>query len=179
VIGEWRPLIGRIAGAISLVGFLPYDLPPRQASIARPEPGLGEVLVRVHASAVNPLDLKIHAGSAAHARQPLPAVLGIDVAGVVEAVGSGVERFRPGDEVYGMAGGVGGRQGTLAEYVVVEADLLARRPSNLSMREAAALPLIVITAWEGLVDRARVAPGQRVLVHGGGGGVGHVAIQVA
>jgi NADPH:quinone reductase-like Zn-dependent oxidoreductase len=155
------------------------DLPPRQATTARPVPGPGEVLVRIHASAVNPLDLKIHAGAAAHARQPLPAVLGIDLAGVVEAVGSAVDRFRPGDEVYGMAGGVGGRQGSLAEYVVVEADLLARKPSNVTMREAAALPLIVITAWEGLVDRARVAPGQRVLVHGGGGGVGHVAIQLA
>lgn len=165
--------------AMRAVMFDGTDLPSRLASTSRPEPGLGEVLVRVHASAVNPLDLKIHAGSAAHARQPLPAVLGIDAAGVVEAVGPAVERFRPGDEVYGMAGGVGGRQGTLAEYVVVEADLLARKPFNLSMREAAALPLIVITAWEGLVDRARVASGQRVLVHGGGGGVGHVAIQLA
>jgi NADPH:quinone reductase-like Zn-dependent oxidoreductase len=142
-----------------------------------PEPG--EVLVRIKSSAVNPLDLKIRAGQAAHARQPLPAILGIDLAGVVEAVGSGVTAFQRGDEVFGMTGGVGGLQGSLAEYATVDADLLARKPGRLTMREAAALPLIVITAWEGLVDRAGIRAGQKVLVHGGAGGVGHVAIQIA
>ncbi len=101
------------------------------------------------------------------------------MAGVVEAVGEGVTRFQPGDEVYGMVGGVGGVQGTLAEFVAVDADLLARKPRNLSMREAAALPLITITAWEGLVDRAKVAAGCSVLVHAGAGGVGHIAVQLA
>jgi NADPH2:quinone reductase len=137
------------------------------------------VLVRVHASGVNPLDTKIQAGAAPHAKQPAPAVLGLDMAGVVEAVGQGVERFRAGDEVYGMVGGVGGVQGTLAEFVVASADLLALKPANLSMREAAALPLVTITAWEGLVDRAAVAAGEKVLVQGGGGGVGHVVVQIA
>jgi NADPH:quinone reductase len=151
----------------------------RIAPIPRPDPQPGQVLVRIKASAVNPLDLKIRAGQAAHARQPLPAILGIDLAGIVEAVGSGVTAFRPGDEVYGMTGGVGGLQGSLAEYAAVDADLLAPKPANLAMREAAALPLIVITAWEGLVDRAAVHSGQKVLVHGGAGGVGHVAIQIA
>jgi len=146
---------------------------------ARPEPGPGEVLVQIEASGVNPLDTKIRAGAAAHARHPLPAVLGLDLAGVVTGVGAGVDRFRPGDEVYGMTGGVGGQQGTLAEYATVDARLLAHKPRNLSMREAAALPLIVITAWEGLVDRAAVRPGQTVLVHGGSGGVGHVTVQIA
>jgi NADPH2:quinone reductase len=153
--------------------------PFRLTEIAKPVPGAGEVLVRIKASGVNPLDLKIQAGQAAHARQTLPAVLGIDLAGVVEAVGPGVSGFRRGDEVFGMTGGVGGLQGSLAEYAAVDADLLAPKPANLSMREAAALPLIFITAWEGLVDRAHVSAGLKVLIHGGTGGVGHVAIQIA
>jgi NADPH:quinone reductase-like Zn-dependent oxidoreductase len=151
----------------------------RMAQIPRPHPQPGQVLVRVEASAVNPLDIKIRAGQAAHARQPLPAILGIDLAGVVEAIGEGVTTFRPGDEVYGMTGGVGGLQGSLAEYAAVDADLLAPKPANLAMREAAAFPLIFITAWEGLVDRAAVHSGQKVLIHGGAGGVGHIAIQIA
>jgi NADPH:quinone reductase-like Zn-dependent oxidoreductase len=156
-----------------------HGAPFRIVPVARPKPGPGEVLVRIRSSAVNPLDLKISAGEAAHARQPLPAILGIDLAGVVQAVGSGVTAFRSGDEVYGMTGGVGGLQGSLAEYAAVDADLLAPKPANLTMREAAALPLIFITAWEGLVDRAAVRAGQKVLVQGGAGGVGHVAIQIA
>jgi NADPH:quinone reductase len=151
----------------------------RMASVERPKPGPGHVLVRIKASGVNPLDLKIRAGQAAHARHPLPAILGIDLAGTVEAVGPGVAAFRPGDEVFGMTGGVGGIQGSLAEYAAVDADLLACKPANLTMREAASLPLIFITAWEGLVDRAKVQAGQKVLVHGGAGGVGHVAVQLA
>ncbi len=155
------------------------NAPFRLTDVARLMPGSGEVLVRIHASGVNPLDTKIRAGAAAHARHPLPGILGIDMAGVVEEVGSGVTRFQRGDDVYGMTGGVGGVQGSLAEYATVDADLLARKPANLSMRETAALPLVVITAWEGLVDRAGVKPGQTVLIQGGAGGVGHVAIQIA
>ena len=147
--------------------------------IARPVAGPGQVLVEIAASGVNPLDTKIRAGAAAHARHPLPAVLGMDLAGVVRAVGAGVDRFRVGDEVHGLTGGVAGLQGSLAQFAAVDADLLAHKPANLSMREAAALPLIVITAWEGLVDRAHVQAGQKVLVHGGAGGVGHVAVQIA
>src|SRR6201997_5948588 len=153
--------------------------PFRLASVARPRPGPGEVLVRIAASGVNPLDLKIRAGQAAHARHPLPAILGIDLAGIVEAVGPDVAAFREGDEVYGMTGGVGGVQGSLAEYAAVDATLLAPKPDSLGMREAAALPLVFITAWEGLVDRAHVQAGQTVLIHGGAGGVGHVAVQLA
>ncbi len=152
--------------------FLPTDLP-------KPVPQAGQVLVRIHASSINPLDIKIRAGQAAHARHPVPAVLGIDLAGVVEQVGEGVTGFAPGDAVYGMAGGVGGVQGTAAQYAAVDADLLAHKPVNLSMREAAAMPLVAITAWEGLVDRARVQAGHKVLVHGGAGGVGHVVVQIA
>ena len=152
--------------------FTPTDLP-------RPTPAAGQVLVRIHASGVNPLDTKIRAGKAAHAKHALPAVLGLDMAGTVEAVGAGVQAFRPGDEVYGMVGGVGGHQGTLAEFVAANADLLALKPNPLSMREAAALPLVTITAWEGIVDRAKVHSGQKVLIHAGAGGVGHIAVQLA
>lgn len=147
--------------------------------IARPISGPGEVLVRVAASGVNPLDIKIRAGEAAHAQVTPPAVLGIDVAGTVVELGPGVTELAVGDEVYGMAGGIGDHQGSLAEYMAVDADLLAIKPARLSMIEAATMPLAVITAWEGLVDRAAVAPGHLVLVHGGAGGVGHLAVQLA
>jgi NADPH:quinone reductase len=156
-----------------------YGAPFRIADIPLPVPGPGEVLVRIHASGVNPLDTKIHAGAAEHARHPLPAILGIDLAGRVEAVGSAVTDFRPGDDVYSTAGGVGGLQGTLADYAAVDADLLALKPADLSMRQAAALPSVVVTAWEGLVDRMNVGAGETVLVQGGAGGVGHVAVQLA
>jgi NADPH:quinone reductase-like Zn-dependent oxidoreductase len=155
------------------------NAPFTTVTVASPVPGPGEVLVRIAASGVNPLDTKIRAGAAAHARQSLPAILGIDLAGTVIAVGTDAGEFRVGDEVYGAAGGVGGLQGTLAELAAVDHRLIARKPTNLTMREAAALPLAVITAWEGLVDRAAVSAGQKVLVHGGAGGVGHVAVQLA
>lgn len=151
----------------------------RQKDMPRPTPKANQVLVRVQASGVNPLDIKIRAGQAAHARQPLPAVLGLDMAGTVEELGSSVTTFRPGDEVYGMVGGVGGLPGTLSEFVAVDADLIAYKPRNLSMRQAAALPLVTITAWEGLVDRAKVHAEQAVLVHAGAGGVGYAAVQIA
>jgi NADPH2:quinone reductase len=144
-----------------------------------PEPGPGEVLVRVAASGVNPLDLKIRSGTAAHARVQTPAVLGIDMSGTVVRAGQDVTGFSAGDEVYGMTGGVGTMPGSLAGYQIADARLLALKPRNLSMAEAAALPLAVITAWEGLVDRAQVGSGCTVLVHGGAGGVGQVAVQLA
>ena len=153
--------------------------PFQMREIARPTPGPGEVLVRIHASGVNPLDTKIRAGEAGHAKHPLPAILGLDLAGVVEEVGPGAATFQVGDAVYGMTGGVGGVQGSLADYAAVDARLLARKPADLSMREAAAMPLVFITAWEGLVDRAHVHEGQTVLVQGGAGGVGHMAVQIA
>jgi NADPH:quinone reductase-like Zn-dependent oxidoreductase len=155
------------------------EAPLQLQELPVPVPQAGQVLVKVMASGVNPLDTKISRGQGGHARQPLPAVLGMDMAGVVQALGAGVSEFKIGDEVYGMVGGIGGQQGSLAQYMAVDADLLARKPHNLSMREAAALPLIFITAWEGLVDRAKVQPGHRVLIHGGAGGVGHIAVQIA
>jgi NADPH:quinone reductase-like Zn-dependent oxidoreductase len=109
----------------------------------------------------------------------LPTVLELDLAGTVEMVGADASGFAPGDEVYGLTGGVGDLQGSLAERAAVDARLLAPKPKALTMRQAAALPLAVITAWEGLVDRAAVRAGQRVLVHGGAGGVGSAAVQIA
>ncbi|MFD8307872.1 zinc-dependent alcohol dehydrogenase family protein [Streptomyces sp. NPDC059690] len=156
-----------------------FDTPLVLSEIEKPEAGPGQVLVKVKASGVNPLDAKIQAGKAAHAKRTLPAVLGLDLAGLVEEVGRGVDDFAPGDEVFGMTGGVGDVQGSLAEYAAVDARLLARKPAALTLREAAALPLVVITAWEGLVDRAQVHAGQKVLIHGGAGGIGHVAVQIA
>ncbi|WP_099020415.1 zinc-dependent alcohol dehydrogenase family protein [Mycolicibacterium palauense] len=144
-----------------------------------PVPGPGEVLVRVIASGLNPLDTKIRRGQAPHAQVTTPAVLGIDSAGIVEAVGPGVETFRAGDEVFGMTGGVGGAPGSLAELIAVDGRLLAPKPRSLTMRQAAALPLGFTTAWEALADRAAVAEGERVLIHGGSGGVGYLAVQLA
>jgi NADPH:quinone reductase len=151
----------------------------RKTELARPILRPNHVLVRIKASGVNPLDIKIRAGKAAHAKQPLPAVLGLDMAGIVEEVGPDVTAFKRGDEVFGMVGGVGGLQGTVAELISADVELLAHKPRNLSMRQAAALPLVAITAWEGLVDRAKVFADQTVLVHAGAGGVGHVAVQLA
>jgi NADPH:quinone reductase-like Zn-dependent oxidoreductase len=156
-----------------------FDTPLQIARVPRPQPAAHEVLVRVKSSGVNRLDVKIHNGSAAHARVQLPAILGIDLAGVVQQVGRQVSSFKVGDEVYGMSGGVGCMAGSLAEFATVDAQLLALKPRNFSMHEAAALPMIFITAWQGLVDKARLQAGQKVLVHGGAGGVGHIAVQLA
>lgn len=151
----------------------------RNAQVELAAPARGQVRVKIYASGVNPIDYKIRRGRAPYAMPALPAVLGTDLAGVVEAVGVGVRGFAVGDEVFGLTGGVRGLQGSLAEYANVDADFLALKPKNLSMREVAALPLVSLTAWEGLVDRAGVKAGQKVLVQGGAGGVGHVAVQIA
>lgn len=153
--------------------------PLQPATRPVPTPGPREVLVRVAAVGLNPLDVKIAAGQAAHVRVTPPAVLGLEAAGTVAAVGAGVREFGAGDEVFGLIGGVGGVQGGLAQYAAVDASLLAHKPAAWSMREAAAVPLGFITAWEGLVDRAGVRAGEAVLVHGGAGGVGHLAVQLA
>jgi len=144
--------------------------------ISRPDVRPGTILVRIGAASINQIDVKIRGGLPIG--PDLPAILGADLAGVVEEVGAGVMDFKPRDEVYGCAGGVKGQGGTVAEYIVVDARLLAPKPRNLSMREAAALPLVSITAWDAL-ERTSVSNRDHVLVHGGVGGVGHVAIQLA
>ncbi|GGF86022.1 quinone oxidoreductase [Azorhizobium oxalatiphilum] len=146
------------------------------AKIDRPEPGPGTVLVRLAATSINQIDVKIRTGLPIG--PVLPAILGADIAGSVEAVGPGVTDFKAGDEVYGCAGGVRGLGGTLAEYIVADARLLAPKPRSLSMRETAALPLVSITAWEA-IERTGLAANEQVLIHGGIGGVGHIAIQLA
>ncbi|MBK4730867.1 zinc-dependent alcohol dehydrogenase family protein [Oxynema sp. CENA135] len=137
-----------------------------------------DVLVRLHAAGVNPIDTKLRSRGNFYPDLS-PAILGCDGAGVVEAVGSGVQQFKPGDEVYFCKGGLGGPRGNYAEYAVVEEWSLAKKPASLSFAEAAAAPLVLITAWESLYDRAQLQAGQRVLIHAGAGGVGHVAIQLA
>jgi len=149
------------------------------ADIDKPQVTLGHVLVKVFATSVNTVDTMIREmGQELPLSPPLPAVLGMDFAGVIEEVGADITDFKVGDEVYGCAGGLADIQGTLAEYMLADAKLLAHKPKSVSMREAAALPLVGITAYEGLV-RANVGANQKVLVHGGSGGVGHVALQLA
>lgn len=143
-----------------------------------PAPGPGELRVRLHAAGVNPLDAKVRRLHMFHPDN-LPAVLGCDGAGTVDAVGDGVRRFRPGDEVYFFDNGIGGAPGSYAEYTLVREDYAAHKPTRLSMIEAAAAPLVLITAWEALVDRIGLKAGETILIHGGAGGVGHVAVQLA
>ena len=146
----------------------------------RPVPGVGQVLVRVGASSVNTADLMARSmGPVVNFIPTPPAVLGMDFAGTVVALGPGVDQFAVGDEVFGCAGGVAHHQGTLAEYLAADVRLIAQKPARLTMVEAAALPLVAITAYEALFDRVHLKAGQKVLVHGGAGGVGHVAIQLA
>jgi NADPH2:quinone reductase len=137
-----------------------------------------EMLVRLRAAGVNPVDTKIRQRGA-YLENRLPAVLGCDGAGIVEAVGAAVRRFSTGDEVYFCQGGLGGLTGNYAEYAVVDERYAALKPRTLSFTAAAAAPLVLLTAWEALYDRARLSSGQRVLIHGGAGGVGHVAVQLA
>ncbi|MFB4300459.1 NADP-dependent oxidoreductase [Actinomadura sp. NTSP31] len=143
----------------------------------RPVPLPAEVLVRVRATAVNPVDAYIRSGSFPLLGDP-PFTLGWDVSGIVEEVVPGVTRFEPGDEVYGMPL-FPRAANAYAEYVVAPSRQIARKPASLSHVEAAALPLVGLTAWQGLVDAAGVREGDRVLVHGAGGGLGHVAVQIA
>ncbi len=137
-----------------------------------------QVLVRLHAAGVNPIDTKIRARGTL-LPDTLTAVLGCDGAGVVEAVGEQVSHVRPGEAVWFCYGGLGGLVGNYAEWIVVDQAAVQPLPAGLDWISAAAAPLVLITAWEALHDRARIAPGQRVLIHGGAGGVGHVAIQLA
>lgn len=144
-----------------------------------PVPCDGQVLIRVAASSVNPVDYKIRDGRAAALAGPLPAILHPDCAGEVVAVGSGVDGFRPGDRVIAFASGLAGKAGALADLMVADARMVARKPGSLSFEQAAALPLVTVTAWYALVDQAGVGPGHGVLIEGGTGGVGHVAVQLA
>lgn len=146
--------------------------------IAVPSVDAGELLVRVVATSVNPLDYQIRRGDYP-AHVPLPAVIGHDVSGVVERVGAGVHEFKPGDEVFYTPKIFGPKGGSYAEFNVVPQALVTHKPRNLSHAEAASTTLVGGTAWEALVSRARLGPAETVLIHGGAGGVGSIAIQLA
>lgn len=146
--------------------------------VSDPVPGPREVRVSLRAAGVNPVDTKLRKRGTYYPDR-LPAILGCDGAGVVDAVGAGVTRFKTGDEVYFCNGGIGGDAGSYAQYTLVYEDYVARKPQRATFHEAAALPLVLITAWEALHDRAAMQSDDEVLIHAGAGGVGHVAIQLA
>lgn len=155
-----------------------YKEPLREADVPEPIVGAHDVLVRVEAAGLNPLDEKIRAGEFKQVLPyKLPLIPGNDVAGTVIRVGAGVRGFKPGDEVYARPGQ--DRIGTFAERIAVAEGDLALKPASISMHEAGSLPLVALTAWQALVERGRVRPGQNVLIHAGAGGVGSVAIQLA
>jgi NADPH:quinone reductase-like Zn-dependent oxidoreductase len=155
-----------------------YKEPLREADVPEPIVGAHDVLVRVEAAGLNPLDEKIRAGEFKQVLPyKLPLIPGNDVAGTVIRVGAGVRGFKPGDEVYARPGQ--DRIGTFAEHIAVAEGDLALKPASISMHEAGSLPLVALTAWQALVERGRVRPGQNVLIHAGAGGVGSIAIQLA
>ncbi|MBD2314463.1 zinc-dependent alcohol dehydrogenase family protein [Desertifilum sp. FACHB-1129] len=137
-----------------------------------------DLLVRLKAAGINPIDTKLRQRGTFYPDQ-MPAILGCDGAGIVEAVGSGVQNFQVGDEIYFCNGGLGGHPGNYAEYTVIDERFVAKKPTSLSFAEAAAAPLVLITAWEALYDRGNLQAGRTTLIHAGAGGVGHVAIQLA
>lgn len=145
--------------------------------VTKPVPGTGQVLVRVHATSINPLDYQVRRGDYPDL-VPLPAISGHDVSGVVEEVGPGVTAFAPGDEVWYTPQIFDG-SGSYAEYHVAAQSIVGRKPASLSHLEAASLSLVGGTAWEALTVRAELKVGESILIHGGAGGVGHVAIQLA
>jgi alcohol dehydrogenase len=150
----------------------------RIADVPEPVPGAGEVLVRIHAASLNPIDFKTREGKVrAVLPYRLPFILGSDLAGTVEAVGEGVSEFKPGDEIYGRASKM--RIGSFAEAIAIAASDIAHKPATLDMCQAAAVPLAALTAWQAFVERAKLRPGQKVLIHAGSGGVGTFAIQIA
>lgn len=149
------------------------------AELPHPQLKPGHLIIKIAATSVNTVDTMIRqVGKDLPLSPDLPALLGMDFAGTVTEVAEDVSGFSVGDEVYGCAGGLADLPGTLAEYMMADAKLVAHKPKSLSMKEAAAIPLVGITAYEGL-KRAGMAAGQKVLVHGGSGGVGHIALQLA
>jgi NADPH2:quinone reductase len=145
--------------------------------VTKPVPQAGQVLVRVHATSINPLDYQVRRGDYSDL-VPLPAITGHDVSGVVESVGPGVTSFVPGDEVWYTPQIFDG-DGSYAEYHIASENIIGRKPSSLNHLEAASLSLVGGTAWEALIGRVALRVGESILIHGGAGGVGHVAIQIA
>lgn len=142
-----------------------------------PELQLGHMIVEVKATSVNPLDTMLRSAETPWSEN-LPSILHGDVAGIVTEVCDSISNFKVGDEVYGCAGGIAGIDGALADYMLVDANLMAHKPTSLTMKQAAALPLVSITAWEALCEKMDVKAGDNLLVHGATGGVGHIAVQL-
>jgi NADPH2:quinone reductase len=150
------------------------------AEVMKPAIQSGHVLIRVHATSVNPFDCRMRQGLLPLMAPELPAVLHGDVAGVIEAVADDVTEFKIHDEVYGFSGGIKGHGGALAEYMLADARSIAHKPAALTMEEVAALPVAGITAWHGLIERLNLRePCQELLIQGAAGGVGHIAVQLA
>jgi len=148
------------------------------AEVDKPTCGDGEVLIQVMAAGINPVDTKLR-GRGLFIANDAPVILGCDGAGIVEQVGADVTGFEAGDPVYYCYGGLGQMAGNYAEYIAVPEAYIAMKPECIDFVDAAAAPLVLITAWESLFDRARISSGQKVCIHAGAGGVGHVAIQLA
>ena len=165
-----KAIVMTAAGGVDVLKLTDLPLP----ELPSPE----HIRVKLHAAGINPLDTKLRKNPAYFSGN-LPCVLGCDGAGVVENVGAAVHRFAPGDEVYFFNGGLGNEPGNYAEYTTLHQDFAAFKPRHITMEEAAALPLVLITAWEALFDRCCLQEGNTVLIHAGGGGVGHVAVQLA
>jgi NADPH2:quinone reductase len=158
-------------------GGSPDVLQLRETSL--PElPSKHHVRVKLAAAGINPLDIKLRT-KPAYYPDKLPAILGCDGAGIVDAIGTAVTRFTVGDAVYFCNGGIGGEPGCYAEYTNVHEDYCAFKPANLSLHESAALPLVLITVWEALIERVNLQAGQTILIHAAAGGVGHIAVQLA
>jgi len=149
------------------------------SEVSKPELKPGHVLIQVCASSVNPIDCKIRSGAVAAIAPDFPAILHGDVSGTIVETSSDVTNFKVGDEVYGCAGGLKGASGALAEFMLADAKLIAKKPTSLSMLEAAALPLVSITAWVALFEKIHLTNKNNILIHGGVGGVGHIAVQLA
>lgn len=149
-----------------------------EAEMEKPRVKAGYVLVRVHASSVNPIEIKIRSGLVPAITPPFPAILNGDFSGVIEEVGEGVTDFKAGDEVFGFAGGAAGEPGALAEYMLADARLIWHKPVNTDHKTAALYPVVSITAYE-LLEKAQIKEGDKVLVHGIAGGVGHIVLQLA
>ncbi len=146
-----------------------------------PVPGLPSphhLLVKLAAAGVNPIDTKLRA-KPVYYPDKLPAILGCDGAGIVEEIGSAVTRFKAGDAVYFCNGGIGDEPGNYAEYTTLHEDYCAAKPANIGLQDSAALPLVLIAAWESLVERVNLQAGQTILIHAAAGGVGHIAVQLA
>jgi NADPH:quinone reductase len=149
------------------------------SEIAKPVLKSGHVIIKVCATSVNQIDCKIRSGVVNAIAPDFPAILHGDVAGVIDEVADDVQTFKVGDEVYGCAGGLKNSSGALAEFMLADEKLVAKKPKSLSMLEAAALPLVSITAWEALFTKAQLTKTNTILIHGGVGGVGHIAVQLA